>query len=262
VYSFGVILYELVTGLEPWSSLNPMQVCACVRVCAFMWALPAHPGGSSLVLLVCEHTTSVSGANASVSNRRRRTCVCAGCCAQVVGAVGFANQRLALPPNLDARVASIINHCWASDAAARPSFAQVCALLLGGCIRHVCGSVCLQCARTASRCVSHTVSRCCCCCCCCCHHQVLDSLKALKELPYTPAPAPASGPEASVAAGASGGEGSSGAAADRPAACGGEEGSMQRADSSASAGVTDTSGPLASLDSPSAAAAAAATATS
>jgi hypothetical protein len=45
---------------------------------------------------------------------------------QVVGAVGFANQRLALPPSLDARVAGIINHCWASDAAARPSFAQVC----------------------------------------------------------------------------------------------------------------------------------------
>jgi serine/threonine protein kinase len=26
VYSYGVVLYELVTGCEPWSSLNPMQV--------------------------------------------------------------------------------------------------------------------------------------------------------------------------------------------------------------------------------------------
>jgi serine/threonine protein kinase len=26
VYSYGVVLYELVTGLEPWHSLNPMQV--------------------------------------------------------------------------------------------------------------------------------------------------------------------------------------------------------------------------------------------
>jgi hypothetical protein len=46
-------------------------------------------------------------------------------CVQVVGAVGFANQRLALPSSLDARVAAIINHCWASEAAARPSFTQV-----------------------------------------------------------------------------------------------------------------------------------------
>lgn len=127
---------------------------------------------------------------------------------------------------------------------------RVCALLLQLACTAAHPAVCLSCR----------VSRCCCRC-----GQVLDSLKALKELPYTPAPHPASGPEASVAAGGGGGgEGSSGAAADRPAAAGGgggsgaggEEGSMQRVDSTASAGVTDTSGPLASLDSPSAAAAA------
>lgn len=32
VYSFGVIMYELVTGLEPWIDLNPMQVCRTVGV--------------------------------------------------------------------------------------------------------------------------------------------------------------------------------------------------------------------------------------
>lgn len=85
--------------------------------------------------------------------------------------------------------------------------------------------------------------------------QVLESLRALKELPYTAATQPATGPEASTAA-ATAGDGSSGAAADGDAGVG--EGSMQRVDSTASGGVTDTSGPLASLDSPSAAVAAAA----
>ncbi|KAF6253092.1 kinase-like domain-containing protein [Scenedesmus sp. NREL 46B-D3] len=44
---------------------------------------------------------------------------------QVVGAVGFAGQRLALPPNLEPHVAAVINHCWASKPSDRPSFAQV-----------------------------------------------------------------------------------------------------------------------------------------
>eukprot|EP00775_Hariotina_reticulata_P002896 gene2896-3184_t len=72
VYSYGVVLYELVTNLEPWTSLNPMQV---------------------------------------------------------VGAVGFAGQRLALPPEVDARIAALISSCWASDAGARPSFSEVLDLL-------------------------------------------------------------------------------------------------------------------------------------
>jgi hypothetical protein len=214
------------------------------------------------------------------------------CCVQVVGAVGFANQRLALPATLDARVAAIINHCWASEAAARPSFAQV--WIRGGCrvgkVTVKCataglwlqgrGSVlrllfvcyfaqsswwtqpCLA-ARTSLQhsaeaastkpCVyggvhhaAHNllVS------CMCCAVQVLESLRALKELPYTAATQPATGPEASTASAA--GESSSGAATDSAAAGGGGEGSMQRVDSAASAGVTDASGPLGSLESPSA----------
>eukprot|EP00878_Enallax_costatus_P017272 GHUV01018140.1.p1 GENE.GHUV01018140.1~~GHUV01018140.1.p1 ORF type:complete len:339 (+),score=92.76 GHUV01018140.1:890-1906(+) len=50
---------------------------------------------------------------------------------QVVGAVGFAGQRLSLPPGLDPKVAGIINSCWASKAADRPSFTQVLEALRG-----------------------------------------------------------------------------------------------------------------------------------
>lgn len=72
VYSYGVVLYELVTGQEPWHSLNPMQV---------------------------------------------------------VGAVGFAGQRLQLPPDLDPAVARIILSCWKTNSRDRPSFGEVLEML-------------------------------------------------------------------------------------------------------------------------------------
>ncbi|KAH7676404.1 Non-specific serine/threonine protein kinase protein, partial [Dioscorea alata] len=68
VYSYGVILWELVTEKIPWDNLNSMQV---------------------------------------------------------IGAVGFMNQRLEMPKDLDPKWESIIKSCWHSDPYCRPSFEEL-----------------------------------------------------------------------------------------------------------------------------------------
>ncbi|XP_060180055.1 uncharacterized protein LOC132609881 isoform X1 [Lycium barbarum] len=68
VFSFGVILWELMTESIPWSNLNSVQV---------------------------------------------------------VGVVGFMDRRLEIPENLDTRVSAIINDCWQSNPALRPSFEDI-----------------------------------------------------------------------------------------------------------------------------------------
>ncbi|CAN6329429.1 unnamed protein product [Urochloa humidicola] len=68
VYSYGVILWELVTQKIPWENLNSMQV---------------------------------------------------------IGAVGFMNQRLDIPSDVDPQWTSIILSCWESDPQQRPSFQEL-----------------------------------------------------------------------------------------------------------------------------------------
>ncbi|KAL6622424.1 hypothetical protein ACP70R_032303 [Stipagrostis hirtigluma subsp. patula] len=68
VYSYGVILWELVTQKIPWENLNSMQV---------------------------------------------------------IGAVGFMNQRLDIPSDVDPQWTSIILSCWESDPQRRPSFQEL-----------------------------------------------------------------------------------------------------------------------------------------
>ncbi|KAG6433651.1 hypothetical protein SASPL_105266 [Salvia splendens] len=68
IYSFGVILWELITQKIPWENLNSMQV---------------------------------------------------------IGAVGFMNQRLDIPDNVDGEWASIIQSCWDSEPHSRPSFQEL-----------------------------------------------------------------------------------------------------------------------------------------
>ncbi|XP_073027905.1 uncharacterized protein [Primulina eburnea] len=68
VYSYGVILWELVTQKIPWENLNSMQV---------------------------------------------------------IGAVGFMNQRLEIPRDVDPLWASIIESCWHIEPQCRPSFQEL-----------------------------------------------------------------------------------------------------------------------------------------
>ncbi|KAF8667610.1 hypothetical protein HU200_052814 [Digitaria exilis] len=68
VYSYGVILWELVTQKIPWENLNSMQV---------------------------------------------------------IGAVGFMNQRLDIPSDVDPQWTSIILSCWENDPQKRPSFQEL-----------------------------------------------------------------------------------------------------------------------------------------
>ncbi|XP_050372535.1 serine/threonine-protein kinase EDR1-like isoform X3 [Argentina anserina] len=44
---------------------------------------------------------------------------------QVIGAVGFMNQRLEIPKDVDPKWASIIESCWHSDPACRPTFLEL-----------------------------------------------------------------------------------------------------------------------------------------
>ncbi|KAK3140006.1 hypothetical protein QOZ80_5AG0393980 [Eleusine coracana subsp. coracana] len=68
VYSYGVILWELVTQKIPWENLNSMQV---------------------------------------------------------IGAVGFMNQRLDIPSDVDPQWTSVILSCWESDPQRRPTFQEL-----------------------------------------------------------------------------------------------------------------------------------------
>ncbi|XP_057806094.1 uncharacterized protein LOC131021033 [Salvia miltiorrhiza] len=68
IYSFGVILWELVTHKIPWDNLNSMQV---------------------------------------------------------IGAVGFMNQRLEIPNDVEPQWTSLIESCWHSEPQCRPSFQEL-----------------------------------------------------------------------------------------------------------------------------------------
>ncbi|GKD70158.1 dual specificity protein kinase splA-like protein, partial [Tanacetum coccineum] len=44
---------------------------------------------------------------------------------QVIGAVGFMNQRLEIPKDVDPEWASLIESCWCSEPQSQPTFQEI-----------------------------------------------------------------------------------------------------------------------------------------
>ncbi|KAK8968056.1 Serine/threonine-protein kinase EDR1 [Platanthera guangdongensis] len=64
----------------------------------------------------------------NLNSMQERSCINSCNCfyaIQIIGAVGFMNQRLELPKDLDPRMASIIESCWHLDPQRRPSFQEL-----------------------------------------------------------------------------------------------------------------------------------------
>lgn len=102
MFSFGVILWELMTERVPWRDLDSLQVKSQSQI--------------SLSLFICVP---------AYANLGFFCLFFSFLFFKVVAVVGFMDRRLDLPEGLDPRVASIICDCWESDPERRPSFQEI-----------------------------------------------------------------------------------------------------------------------------------------
>ena len=125
IYSYGVCLWELMTNQEPWQDHSPMQARTVHAVHA------VHAG------LGCERWCGAGRPDRDASwpnvGRRQRSllltthaglacCVCVR--AQVVGAVGWDDQRLTIPDDVAPAMRDLIAACF-GEPQGRPTFRRV-----------------------------------------------------------------------------------------------------------------------------------------
>ncbi|KAG6512983.1 hypothetical protein ZIOFF_031127 [Zingiber officinale] len=111
VYGYGVILWELATEKIPWYNLNSMQVMFRNQACCVIQAYCQLILGLVILRGVIHYISQLL--RFLISSL-----------VQVIAAVGFMNQRLEIPKDLDQRWVSIIESCWL-EPKLRPTFQEL-----------------------------------------------------------------------------------------------------------------------------------------
>ncbi len=124
IYSFGVCLWELMTNQEPWHDMSAMQVLGApqgvVPGRSFMGCAHSSERRLRTAPSPCRLWACLSAPPPRVPPQRLRF-PCTSLGPQVVGAVGWSNQRLPIPEDAPEGMRQLISECF-GEPDSRPPF--------------------------------------------------------------------------------------------------------------------------------------------
>jgi serine/threonine protein kinase len=116
VFSFGVVLWELLTAQQPWADHNPMQASASALGMPHP-ACCSHASHASSVEMFAEYFCTLTSHACMLASR----CLAS---LQVVGCVGYNSQLLPVPDEGEPLLRSLCARCMTQDPAVRPLFPE------------------------------------------------------------------------------------------------------------------------------------------